>query len=86
MADELWFLKMVGRKVFLMKPKPQYHLAQWGEWVYSAQSWRERRLLIRLYPNGYINLILKNGGNKVFLIKPKHQIHLSQLGEWVYGA
>ena len=34
-----------GRKrCFLMKPKHQYHLSQWGECVYDAQSWNERRL------------------------------------------
>ena len=35
---EKWtlFLKMVERDVFLMKPKRQYHLSQWGECVYGA--------------------------------------------------
>ena len=40
-----WILKIVKKKVFLMKLKHKYDLAQWGECVYSAQSWNERRLL-----------------------------------------
>ena len=36
---------MVGIEVFLMKPKHQFHLLQWVEWVYVTQSWKERRLL-----------------------------------------
>ena len=36
---------MVKKDIFLMKPKPQYHSSQWGEWVYGPQSWKERRLL-----------------------------------------
>ena len=34
------------REAFVMKPKHQCHLSQWGEWLYGAQSWKERRLLI----------------------------------------
>ena len=33
-------LKLAIREVFLVKPKPQYHLSQRGECVYDAQSWR----------------------------------------------
>ena len=29
---------------FLEKPKHRYHLTQYGEWVYSAQLWKEHRL------------------------------------------
>ena len=36
---------MAIKEVFLMKPKHQYHLSQWGERVYDAQSWNEMRLL-----------------------------------------
>ena len=36
---------MVGQKAFLMKPKHQCHLSQWGGWVYGSQSKEERRLL-----------------------------------------
>ena len=38
-------LKIVERKVSLLKAKHQYHLSQWEEHVYSAQSWKKRRLL-----------------------------------------
>ena len=38
-------LKMLERNVLLMTPKCQYHLSHWGECIYSAQSWNERRLL-----------------------------------------
>ena len=38
-------LKMADREVFLIKPKHHYYLSQWGECVYCAQSWKERRLL-----------------------------------------
>ena len=31
-------LKMMEREAFLMKPKHQCNLSQWGEWVYGAQS------------------------------------------------
>ena len=37
--------KLVEREVFLMKPKHEYHLSQWEECVYGAQSWTEWRLL-----------------------------------------
>ena len=79
--------KMVEREAFLMKPKCQYHLAQWAEWVYGTQSWKEMGLLcevISVQIDGW-TLTLKNYGNKTFLMKPKHQCHLSQWGEWVYG-
>ena len=36
---------MMGREVFLMKPKHQCHLSQWGEYVYGAQSQKKSRLL-----------------------------------------
>ena len=53
---------MVGSLVFLMMPKHQYHLSQWGEHVYSAHSWRERRLLHEsmIIPVDKWTLILKN--------------------------
>ena len=37
--------KMIEKKTFLMKPKHHYHLSQWGECVYNAQSRMKRRLL-----------------------------------------
>ena len=79
---------MMEWKAFLMKPKHQCHLPQWGEWVYSAQSWKERRLLSE---SMFVlidkrTLSLKMMERKVFLVKPKHQCHLSQWGKWVYGT
>ena len=37
--------KMMARKAFLKKPMHHCHLSHWGECVYGAQSWKERRLL-----------------------------------------
>ena len=44
---ERWtlILKMVPREVFLIKPKHQDHLPQWGGWICGAQSLGERRLI-----------------------------------------
>ena len=36
---------MKGKKAFFMKPKHQCHLSEKREWVYGAQSWKERMLL-----------------------------------------
>ena len=43
--EQALILKMVIREVFLTKPKHEYHLSQWGECVYDAQTQKERRLL-----------------------------------------
>ena len=40
-------LKILKRVVFLVKPKPQHHLSQWGECVCGAQSLKQRRLLCK---------------------------------------
>ena len=64
---------MVKREAFLMKPKHQCQLSQWVEWVYRAQSWKERRLLcesIFVLVDKW-TLILKNGGKKSFLNETK---------------
>ena len=79
---------MVTREVSLMKPKHQYHLSQWREHVYDAQSWNEMRLL---YESVLILIercasILKLVIREVFLMKPKHKYHLSQWGQHVYDA
>ena len=60
---------MVGRKVFFMKPKHQYHLSQWGEWVYGAQSWKQSRLLWEsmFVPIDRWTLILKMVEREAFL-------------------
>ena len=87
---ERWasILKIVGKEVFLIKPKHQNHLPQWGEWVYRAQPWKECRILCA---SMFILIerwtsILKMVKREVFLMKPKHKYHLSQWGKCVYGA
>ena len=73
LANKLQFQKMVEWKAFLIKPKQQCHSSQWGEWVYSAKSWKERRLLCKsmFVPIDKRTLIQKNGGNKSFLKETK---------------
>ena len=66
------------KRVFLMKPKHQYHLSKWGECVYGVKSWNERTLF---YESVFIPAerwapILKMVEEEVFLLKPKHQYHL----------
>ena len=80
--------KMVIIKVFLVKPKHQYYLSQWEDYVKDAQSWKERRLLcesVFVQIDG-CTLIPKMVERDVFLMKPKHQYHLSQWGEWICGT
>ena len=61
---------MVEREVLHMKPNHQYHLSQWGECVYSAPSWKEKRLL---YESTFIpigqNLIVKTVEREVLPMK-----------------
>ena len=85
--SERWtlILKMVKREVFLIKPKHHYHLPERKKCVYSAQSWKKRRLLcefVILQIDERI-LILKMVAREVFLMKPKHEYHLYQWGECV---
>ena len=79
---------MLKRDAFLTKLKPQYHLSQWGECIYGAQSWKERRLFCEsvFVEIDQQTLTLKMVGSDVFLMKPKHQCHLSWWGECVCGA
>ena len=67
--------KMVERDVFLMKPKHECHLSQWGECVYDAQSQKEKRLLCEtiFVEIGQRTVILKMVEKEVFLVKPKHK-------------
>ena len=77
---------MVEREVFLTKPRHQYHLSQWGECVYGAQSWNERRLLCEsvFIPIEKQALILKMAEGEVFLMKPTHQfIYPNEENEFV---
>ena len=79
---------MVKRYAFLTKAKSQYHLSRWGECVYGAQSWKERRLFCEyvFVKIDQRTLTLKMVGRFVFLMKPKPQYHLSWCGECVCGA
>ena len=79
---------MIIREVFLMKPKQQYHLSQWEEYIYGAESWKERRFLYEsmFIPFERWTSILKVIIRDVFLRKPKHQYHLSHQGECVCDA
>ena len=69
--------KMAIREVSLRKPKHQYHLSQWGECGYDAQSLNESRLLYEsmFIPIERCTSILKLVIREVFLMKPKHQYH-----------
>ena len=79
---------MKEREVFDMKPKHQYHLSKWGDCVYGAQSWKEKRLLCEsmFIPIERWTSILKMAEWEAFPMKPKHQCQLSHRGECVYGA
>ena len=65
------------REACFMKPKYQCRLSQRGEWVYGAQSRKERRLLCEsmFVPIDKWNLTLKMTEREAFLMKPKHQSH-----------
>ena len=60
-----------------MKPKHQYHLSQWGECVYDAQSWKGRRLLCEFtfIPIESETSLLKMVIREAFPMKPKLQYH-----------
>ena len=65
-----------GRKrSFLMNPRHQYHLPQREEWIYDAQSLKERRLLreSKFIQIERWTLVLKMVEREVFVTKPKHQ-------------
>ena len=71
-----------------MNPKHQYHLSQWEEGVYGAQSWKLKRLL---HESVFVliekqTLTPKNGGKWSFSYETEASIHLSQRGECVYCA
>ena len=73
----------MGIEVYAMKPKYQCHFSQWEEWVYGAQSWKEKRLLCEFVfvLIGKWTLILKNGTKRSFYYETMHQCHLSRLVE-----
>ena len=67
-------LKMVEKEVLLLNPRQQNRLSQYEEWVYSAQSRKERRLLCE---SMFISMeirtsILKIVEIEIVLMKPKH--------------
>ena len=66
---------MVKRKVFLKKLRHQYHLSQREEWIYGAQSVKERRLLCEsmLIQIEIWTLVLRMVEGEVFVMKPKLQ-------------
>ena len=70
---------MVGRKSFLTELKHQCHLFYWGEKVYGAHSWKDKRLLCEsiFVPINKWTLTLKNGMIRSFSYEPKASIHLS---------
>ena len=75
LIDKFWLKKIMGSKVFLMKPKYQYHLSQSEEYVYDAHLWKEKRLLresmfILIEIHTSIHQLVTR---EVFLLKPKHQ-------------
>ena len=79
---------MAEKQAFLLKPKHQILLSQWRECDYSAQRWKERRLLCEsmFIPIERWTWILKIVEKQVFLIKLKHQYQLSWQEDCVYGA
>ena len=64
---------MMKREAFLVKPKCQCHLPQWGEWVYGAQSWKKKKITIWIHVccNWKTNLNTKNDGKWSFLYETK---------------
>ena len=65
-------------EVLLMNLKHQYHLPQWEECVYGAQSWKDRKLLCESMfipiERWTLNLKMVIGG--AFLMKRRLQYHL----------
>ena len=71
------FISKNGRKTsFSYESKHRNHLSQWGEYVYGAQSWKERRLLCEsmFIPIERRTSILKMVEREVFPLNPKQQI------------
>ena len=68
--------------------KASIHLSEWGEWIYGAQSLKERVWLCEcvFIPIEKWTLTLKMVEIYVFPLKPTLQYHLSQWGECFYSA
>ena len=86
-AIQRWtlILTMVEREVFLMWPKHQYLLSQWGEMYWWCPIMKKRQLLCgsMFIPIDRRTLILKNGWKWNFFDETKASIHLSQSVEWI---
>ena len=67
-------LKNGGKSSFSYKTKVSIHLSQWVEWIYGAQSLKEKRLLCQFVfiPIERWISIQKEVDRKVFLMEPKH--------------
>ena len=78
---------MVGSDIFLLQPKHQYHLSQWGECIFGAPSWKKKIIMWNwVIPINKWTLTLKNGGKWSFSYEAKASIHLSQWEEWICSA
>ena len=76
--------KMAEREAFMLKPKHQCHSSQWVEWVYGAQSWKEKRLLCESKFVSFYRwtlIIGKMMERKTFVANPKYRYRVSQCGE-----
>ena len=74
------------KRSFSYETKASTHLSQWVEWIYAAQSLKERRLLSEsiFIPIERWTLILKKVETKVFLVKPiiNSFIPMSRMNLW----
>ena len=77
-----------GKRSFSMNPKRQCHSSQWRDWVYGAQSWKEKRLLCEFVfvPNEKQTLILKNGGERSFSYETKALMSFILMSGMSYSA
>ena len=59
---------MMEKDAFLIKQRHQCRLSQWVEWLYGAQSWKEKRLLCESMPILIKKELWfqKNGGKKCY--------------------
>ena len=62
--------KNYRQRFFLVIPKHQYQLSQWGQSIYGAQSWKERRFC----PNQWTNINPKNCRKRSFSYETKASI------------
>ena len=78
---------MLGRDVFLMKPKHQFFYIKEENDFMVPNHWKKGDYYVNSsLSNWKTNLNLKMVKRDAFLAKPKPQYLLSQWGECVYGA